>query len=162
MGRTFCRVKESDQEIPDGSDHNIFGKEIDIVLRQTTIATQNHDEKVPSIRNCNEKSNNNLYCSGSYAMEPPLDHSEEEKFKLDRNANDKSDIGSYLRTKFRKRGVKLSVNNDLWVLSNMMAKTQKNKNKIARIGKPEVVKMKLRRSMLHHFLSRNIRRYNLL
>lgn len=69
MGRTFCRVKESDQEIPDGSDHNIFGKEIDIVLRQTTIATQNHDEKDPSIRNCNEKSNNNLYCSGSYAME---------------------------------------------------------------------------------------------
>lgn len=144
-------VKESYQKIPDGSDHKIIGKKIEIVKRQITIASQNHDEKDQNIRNCN-----NRHCGGSYVMEPHLDHFEEDKFKLDRNANNGSDIGSYLRTKIRKRALRLSVNNGLWVLSNML----KNKNKMATMRKPKVVKMKLRSSMLHHLFRRNIWRNN--
>lgn len=149
-------LKESDQKIPDGSDHKIIGKKIEIEKRQITIASQNHDEKDPNIRNCNDKTNDNRHCGGSYVMEPPLDHFEEDKFKLDRNANNGSDIGSYLRTKIRKRALRLSVNNGLWVLSNML----KNKNKMAMMRKPKVVKMKLRSSMLHHLFRRNIWRNN--
>lgn len=149
-------LKESDQKIPDGSDHKIIGKKIEIEKRQITIASQNHDEKDQNIRNCNDKTNDNRHCGGSYVLEPPLDHFEEDKFKLDRNANNESDIGSYLRTKIRKRAVRLSVNNGLWVLSNML----KNKNKMAMMRKPKVVKMKLRRSMLHHLFRRNIWRNN--
>lgn len=132
-----------DKETSDGGDH---GKKNEILVRQTTNDAQNQDDvkSFPKMRNCNDKKT-----------------SQENKFDGN-TANDKSDFGSYSRSKLWKRAVKLSVNNGLWVLSNMMAETAKNKNKIAAMRKPKVVKMKLKSSMLHRLLSRNIRHNNVL
>lgn len=150
--------KGYDKETSDGGDH---GKKIEIVVRQTTNDAQNQDDvkAFPKMRNCNGIGSKNRHGGRASAKKT----SQENKFKLDGNtANDKPDFGSYSRSKLWKRAVKLSVNNGLWVLSNMMGETAKNKNKMAAMRKPKVVKMKLKSSMLHRLLSRNIRHNNVL
>lgn len=145
-----------DKETPDGGDH---GKKNEILVRQTTNDAQNQDDvkSFPKMRNCNGIGSKNRHGGRASAKKT----SQENKFDGN-TANNKSDFGSYSRSKLWKRAVKLSVNNGLWVLSNMMAETAKNKNKMAAMRKPKVVKMKLKSSMLHRLLSRNIRHNNVL